>query len=126
MYDTAVRKCCTDLTQFMKPSILLPALVEGGVFTLEEAADIIRLPAGHTAQCLILLEKVASKGRGGYSALFQALRDESQHIPHHELWEALVQKCEGRHNYVAIQVTRTLAPPPPPPPQLFSVNAMIC
>lgn len=98
MYDTAIQKCCRELTQYMKPGVLLPALVEAGVFTLEEAAEILTLPTGHSEQCLILLGKVASKG--ACSALFQALRDETQHIPHHDLWETLVQKCEGTHNYV--------------------------
>lgn len=95
VYDTAVQRCCRDLTQFMNPSILLPTLVEAGHLTLEEAAEIIKSPAGHSDHCLLLLAKVARKGRGAYSALFQALKDDSQHKPHHELWETLVQKCEG-------------------------------
>ena len=95
VYDTAVQRCCRDLTQFMNPSILLPTLVEAGHLTLEEAAEIIMSPAGHSDHCMLLLAKVARKGRGAYSALFQALKDDSQHEPHHELWETLVQKCEG-------------------------------
>ena len=95
VYDTAVQRCCRDLTQFMNPSILLPTLVEAGHLTLEEAAEIIKSPAGHSDHCMLLLANVARKGRGAYSALFQALKDDSQHKPHHELWETLVQKCEG-------------------------------
>lgn len=95
IYDLAVQRCCRELTQFMNISTLLPTLVEAGHFTLEEAAEIIESPTGHTNHCMLLLAKVARKGRGAYSALFQALKDDSQHKPHHELWETLVQKCEG-------------------------------
>ena len=94
IYKKAVTKTFKTLTTSMNPITIIPQLVEKEVLSQDEAQNILdRQTTAEKSICLLTL--MPRKGVDGYRVLFTALWKDPEHLPHKNLAEELVKKCQG-------------------------------